>query len=110
MILCDDANVLGHLIFRYTNSDRNTIRFGFVIVDSSRRGEGLGVKMLDLASDFAFNILGATKITLGVFENNVSAFHCYKKAKKCCHLQTALKSMAIIILCSKCSLSIRSNL
>lgn len=36
--------------------------------------------MLDLASDFAFNILGATKITLGVFENKVSAFHCYKKA------------------------------
>ncbi len=36
--------------------------------------------MLDLASDFAFNILVVTRITLGVFENNVAAFHCYKKA------------------------------
>jgi len=48
MILCDDANVFGHLILRYTNGDRNTIRFGFVIVDSSRRGEGLGAKCLIL--------------------------------------------------------------
>lgn len=50
----------------------------FVIVDSEKRGKGYGKKMLILAKKYAFEILKAKRITLGVFENNPSAYFCYK--------------------------------
>ncbi|MCR5020146.1 N-acetyltransferase [Ruminococcus sp.] len=56
------------------------MRFGFVIVDSERRGQGLGKSMLAMAENYAFDFLGAEKITLGVFENNPAALHCYLAA------------------------------
>ena len=34
--------------------------------------------MLRLALKYAFDILKAQKVTLGVFENNLSALRCYK--------------------------------
>ena len=54
------------------------IRFGFVIVDDSRRGKGYGKRMLELGLEYAFKILKARKVTIGVFENNAPAYHCYK--------------------------------
>jgi RimJ/RimL family protein N-acetyltransferase len=74
----DDSGVVGHLILRYTDTEKKVIRFGFVIVDDTQRGKGYGKKMLVLATKFAFDIFGAEKITLGVFDNNESAYHCYK--------------------------------
>ena len=73
-----DGKPVGHLILRYTDSE--TIRFGFVIVDDSLRGKGYGKEMLKLAIDYTFNILGAKRITLGVFDNNPGAYCCYKAA------------------------------
>ena len=35
--------------------------------------------MLRLGLKYAFDILGAEKITIGVFENNAPAYLCYKK-------------------------------
>ena len=64
---------------RYINGDKKVIRFGWVIVDSSVRGKGYGTKMLRLGLKYAFDILGAEKITIGVFENNAPAHLCYKK-------------------------------
>lgn len=78
MTLVDDRDVVGHLILRYTDSNPEHIRFGFVIVDDSRRGKGLGKQMLQLALQYAFQILKAKKVSLGVFENNLAAYHCYK--------------------------------
>ena len=43
-------------------------------------GTGRGKQMLKLALDYAFDVLGARKVTLGVLENNPSAYHCYKAA------------------------------
>lgn len=74
----DEDGVVGHLILRYTDESQETIRFGFVIVDDSKRGKGYGKEMLRLAQAYAFDIIRAKKITLGVFENNPSAYHCYK--------------------------------
>ena len=76
----DETGTVGHLILRYTDAEKKVIRFGFVIVDNEKRGKGYGKQMLVLASKFAFDIFGAEKITLGVFDNNESAFHCYKAA------------------------------
>lgn len=73
-------NVVGHLILRYTDTEKKVIRFGFVIVDDAKRGKGYGRKMLALAMKYAFDIFGAGKITLGVFDNNKPAYCCYKAA------------------------------
>ena len=73
-----DNLIIGHILLRYPSEDKTVIRFGFVIVDDSKRGKGYGKQMLRLAIDYAKRELGAQKITLGVFDNNPSAIHCYE--------------------------------
>ena len=75
----DENGVVGHFIMRYINGDKNVIRFGWVVVDSTVRGKGYGTQMLRLGIKYAFEILGAEKVTIGVFENNTPAHTCYKK-------------------------------
>ena len=70
--------IVGHILLRYPSEDKNVIRFGFVIVDDSKRGKGYGKQMLRLAIDYAQQELGAKRITLGVFCDNISAVECYK--------------------------------
>ena len=72
--------IVGHMILRYPSADRKIIRFGFVIVDDIIRGKGYGKRMLELSIRYAFDILKARKITLGVFANNEPAYNCYKVA------------------------------
>ena len=80
MTAFDDSGAVGHLILRYTDAEKKIIRFGFVIVDDAKRGKGYGKQMLILAIKYAFEIFGAEKITLGVFDNNEPAYFCYKAA------------------------------
>lgn len=80
LTLVDESGPVGHLILRYTDEAKSVIRFGFVIVDDSKRGKGYGKKMLQMAIRYAFDMLKAEKITLGVFENNPPAYFCYKAA------------------------------
>lgn len=54
------------------------LRFGFIIVDPEIRGKGYGKAMIQQGLKFAFQIYGAKKTSLGVFENNLSAYYCYK--------------------------------
>jgi RimJ/RimL family protein N-acetyltransferase len=79
----ENSNVLGHLILRYTNEEKTEVRFGFVIVDSSTRNRGVGRNMLELAKTYAADVLHASRLSLGVFENNLSARKCYKAAGFC---------------------------
>lgn len=76
----DDNAVVGHFIMRYTGGNSKQLRFGWVIVDDSARGKGYGKQMLLLGLQYAFDFLGAERITIGVFENNESAHWCYQKA------------------------------
>ena len=79
MAVDDAGNAVGHLIIRYPNADDDSsVRFGFVIVDPSCRGKGYGKEMLLLAIRYVKEHLTATRIDLGVFEENVSAKHCYE--------------------------------
>ncbi len=48
-------------------------------VDDTRRGKGYGTEMLQIGLQYAFDILGADRVTIGVFENNESAHQCYLK-------------------------------
>ena len=73
-----DSGVVGHLIMRFTDERKTILRFGFVIVDDSKRGMGYGKEMLQLALKYAFEILKTEKVTLGVFDNNMPAYFCYK--------------------------------
>lgn len=75
----DKGSLVGHLYIRYPNEeDERIVRFGFVIVDPALRGCGNGKKMLQLAIEYAKNVLCASKITLGVFANNDPARYCYE--------------------------------
>lgn len=80
MTAFDESGVVGHLILRFVDESRKTLRFGFIIIDDTKRGMGYGKGMLKLAIKYAFEILKAEKITLGVFENNEPAYYCYKSA------------------------------
>ena len=80
MTAFDESGIVGHLILRFIDAEKTTLRIGFVIVDDSKRGMGYGKQMLQLALSFAFDIFKAKKVTLGVLENNPGAYHCYKAA------------------------------
>ena len=66
----DEDGVAGHLTMRFLDREKKAVHFGFIIVDSSKRGKGYGKQMLKLAVQYAHEALEAGKITLGVFENN----------------------------------------
>ncbi len=80
MTAFDENGIVGHLIMRFTDEKKSVLRFGFVITDPSRRGQGFGKAMILLSVKYAFEIFKAEKITIGVFENNPSAYFCYKSA------------------------------
>ena len=58
-----DDVVIGHILMRYPSEDKTVIRFGFVIVDDSKRGKGYGRQMLCLAIDYARRELVALEMT-----------------------------------------------
>lgn len=80
MTAFDESGVVGHLIMKFTDENKTILRFGFIIVDDSKRGMGYGKQMLELALKYAFEVMKVKKVTLGVFENNPSAYYCYKSA------------------------------
>lgn len=80
MTAFDESGVVGHLVMRFTDEGKKVLRFGFVIVDDSKRGMGYGREMIRLALRFAFEIIKSEMVTIGVFDNNMSAYHCYKAA------------------------------
>lgn len=70
--------IIGHILLRFPSEDKSVIRFGFVIVDDSKRGMGYGRRLLQLAIDHACHQMGVKTITLGVFADNPSALKCYQ--------------------------------
>lgn len=74
----DESGIVGHFTLRTIAKGENEIRLEFVIVNNKRRGQGLGKKIVRLALDYARENLNAKKVTLEVFENNLSAYKCYK--------------------------------
>ena len=79
LTLCDDDKIIGHLILRNPGEDESVIRMGFIIVDNRIRGKGYGKMIINLAINYAKEVLNAKEINLGVFTCNESALHCYEK-------------------------------
>ncbi|MFK2287502.1 GNAT family N-acetyltransferase [Bacteroides fragilis] len=78
--MTDGDDIVGHITLHTPADNPTEQRLGFVIVDDSKRGLGLGKALVSMAVKYAFESLGATKVSFGVFENNQSAFHCYEAA------------------------------
>jgi RimJ/RimL family protein N-acetyltransferase len=77
--LNDNEEVVGHFIIRYPReNDDSSVRFGFVVLKPDLRGKGLGKEMLRLGIQYVKGHLSASRIDLGVFENNEMAMHCYE--------------------------------
>ena len=76
----DENEIVGFFTLRNPGGVIDELRMGFVIVDPSQRGRGKGKKMLELGLRYAFDVYGAKKVSLGVFENNKPAYYCYKAA------------------------------
>ena len=74
----DETGIVGFFTLRNPDESLDELRFGFVIVNPHRRGKGYGKAMLQLGLKFVFDIYGAKKVSLGVFENNPQAYYCYK--------------------------------
>lgn len=77
-VMTDGDRVIGFFILRHPGESRDELRFGFIIVDAEIKGKGYGKKMLELGMRYAYDVYGAKKVSLGVFANNPSAYHCYK--------------------------------
>ncbi len=78
LTMTDGDDVVGYITLRNPADNPAEQRLGFVIVDDSKRGLGLGKSLVSMAIKYAYEELGATKVSLGVFENNPSAIHCYE--------------------------------
>ena len=76
----DENGIVGFFTLRNPGEKKDELRIGFVIIAPERRGCGTGKEMLLLALRYAFDICGARKVSLGVFENNPAAYYCYKAA------------------------------
>jgi len=81
MTALDEAGTpVGCLSMKRANYEEGRVHLAAIIVDSSRRGQGLGTELLHLACRYAFDLLGLTRVTLNVFEHNIGARVCYRKA------------------------------
>lgn len=75
----DEAGLAGHVLVRAQDADKRDIRFGLIVVDPARRGQGIGQELFTLALRYVFVFLQARRVTLGVFEQNAAARRCYDR-------------------------------
>lgn len=78
----DEANneIIGHISLGNVNRAHENARIGKVLVGPDySRGKGYGTQMMLAVLQFAFEKLQLHKVTLGVFDCNLSAIKCYEK-------------------------------
>ena len=80
MTAADEKGIVGHVTLRFADREEKEVRLGFVIVDPVERGKGRGREMVRLAVKYAVIFLGAEKVSLAVFENNMQAYTSYLAA------------------------------
>lgn len=74
----DDDEIVGFLTIRTPGEDDKKVALGYVIINPIKRNNGYGKQMLKLALKFAFELYGASEVSLDVFDNNPLAYNCYK--------------------------------
>lgn len=79
LTMVENDEVVGYCTLRRPDGGvLHELRIGFVIVSSTERGKGLGRTLVRMAVRHALETLGASKVSLGVFENNMPAIRCYE--------------------------------
>lgn len=73
----DEDEPVGYFIARNPNGNLKELRFGYGIVSAERRNQGIGKIMLSLGLTYAFEVYGADRVSLGVYEKNENAIACY---------------------------------
>ena len=74
-VACENGENIGHLFMQRLTYDK--IKFGLIIVDNTKRGQGLGKRMLENALVFAKEKYNPKSVVLSVFDENPSAAKCY---------------------------------
>ncbi len=75
------GQAIGHISLSRIDRKNSSARIGKVLVgDKKTRGKGIGQKMIKEILKIAFNELHLHRVSLGVFDFNVSAISCYEKA------------------------------
>ena len=77
-VMLDNDKVVGFFSIRYKDIKVNLVTLGFIVIDPTYRGKGIGKKMLNLAINLSFNKYKADSLNLRVFVDNKSAYNCYK--------------------------------
>ena len=75
----DDGTPAGSFCMNFSAEDKSAFMCR-IVVDSNKRGQGLGQQMLQLALNHAFLVLRADTVRLSVFDCNMPARHAYEKA------------------------------
>ncbi|MYL32422.1 GNAT family N-acetyltransferase [Pontibacillus yanchengensis] len=76
----ETGNIIGHISITKIDWTNQSGRIGRVLIGDKRYlGKGIGKEMVRKATTIAFDTLHLHRMTLGVFDFNVSAFHTYKK-------------------------------
>ena len=73
----EDGVPVAHMTVQYTDPEKTTVHFGFVVVDPACRGKGIGSRLLREAMALAYGEMGAEKVDLMVFTCNERAHKCY---------------------------------
>ena len=63
----DEDGIVGFFTLRQPGEVEGELSFGYVILNPKARGKGYGKQMLQLGIKFAFELYGASKVTLEVF-------------------------------------------
>ena len=61
------------------NEKDNSGFMKFIVADSTKRGQGLGTRMIQTFLKYAFEIIGVDTVRLNVFDVNAGAKRCYEK-------------------------------
>lgn len=77
----ETGDVIGHISLGKIDRKNKSARVGKVLVgDKNARGKGIGQQMIKEILKIAFDELQLHRVSLGVFDFNVSAITCYEKA------------------------------
>jgi RimJ/RimL family protein N-acetyltransferase len=79
--LIESNEVVGHIQLLGIDKVNMSARIGRVLIgEKENRNKGIGLQMINAVLAIAFNKLNLHRVDLGVFDFNVSAIACYKKA------------------------------
>lgn len=83
LVAFDEDGLVGFLTIRAPGEDDRKLALGYVIIDPKKRNMGYGKQMIKLSLKFAFELYGASEVSLDVFDCNSQAYNCYSSIGFC---------------------------